>query len=57
MLIRKKKCAASANLFFFLLIRSIVVVFTVLVAFNLSLVLLNFIAELSRAKRAAEHHG
>ena len=42
LLIRKKKCAARAKLFF-LLIRSIVVVFTVLVAFNVSLVLLDFI--------------
>ena len=55
-----KKTAARAELFFcyfgkksvrtckvvFLLIRSIVVVFTVLLAFNLSLVLLDFIFSL-----------
>ena len=46
LLIRKKKRAACAKLFFFLRIRSIVVVFTVLVAFNLSLALLDFIFSL-----------
>ena len=42
----KKKCAARAKLGFFLLIRSIFVVFTLLVAFSLSLVLLDFIFSL-----------
>ena len=39
----KRKTAARAEFFFFSLIRSIVVVFNLLVAFSLSLVLLDFI--------------